>query len=159
MPESTDRIVKHVHIRAPRSRVWRAIADPEAFGAWFGARFDGPFEPGKRVDGRIVDPPGYEEAAWDIVIDRVEPEHYFSFRWHPYAIEPGIDYSGEPRTLIEFLLEEADGGTLLTVIESGFETIPLERRARAFEANEGGWAIQVERVREYVEAGRVAPIG
>jgi uncharacterized protein YndB with AHSA1/START domain len=155
---STDSIVKQVHINAPRSRVWRAVSDASEFGAWFGISFSAPFEAGKPAAGRIVDPPGYENAPFDMVVERIEPEHYFSLRWHPYAIDPATDYSQEPKTLIEFTLEEVGDGTLLTVVESGFDSVPLQRRAEAFEMNSGGWEIQVQRVRQYVETGTVSPI-
>ena len=150
--QTPDRIEKQILIKAPRSRVWRAISDATEFGKWFGAAFEAPFEAGKPTNGRIVDPPGYEDAPWDMVIERIETERLFSFRWHPYAINPGQDYTDEPRTLIEFTLQEVDGGTLLTVVESGFDQVPLERRAEAFRMNEGGWAEQVVRVRDYVHA-------
>ncbi len=158
MAQSTNRIEKQITINAPRSRVWRAVSDADEFGAWFGAKFAAPFEPGRQTEGKIVDPPGYEDAPWDMVIDRIEPEHYFSFRWHPYAIERGKDYSNEPRTLIEFTLEEVEGGTLLTIVESGFDEVPLERRATAFEMNAEGWTEQAQRVKRYVE-GRLAASG
>jgi uncharacterized protein YndB with AHSA1/START domain len=146
---STDRIEKKILLHAPRARVWRALTDSTEFGHWFGVRFDAPFKPGTPMHGVIVptavDPDvaksqkPYEGKPFEFVIDRIEPERLFSFRWHPFAIEEGIDYSAEPMTLIEFVLEEQGKETLLTVTESGFDQIPLARRARAFLANEGGW--------------------
>jgi uncharacterized protein YndB with AHSA1/START domain len=146
---ATDRIEKRVTLRAPRARVWRAIADAEEFGRWFGCRFAGSFAPGARVPGEIVDPPGYEHLRWEIVVERMEPERLFSFRWHPGAEQPD---PSEPMTLVTFTLDEAPGGTLLTLVESGFDALPPQRRARAFADNEGGWSEQVQRIARYVEA-------
>ncbi len=148
---STDQIEKTIFLRAPRSRVWRAIANAEEFGTWFGAKFESGFAPGARVKGRITTP-GYEHVIMDITIERVDPERLLSLRWHPYAIEPGVDYSGEPTTLVEFRLEEAPGGTRLTVTESGFDRIPVSRRAEAFRMNDQGWAEQMKNIERYVGA-------
>ena len=148
---STDRIEKTIVLRAPRSRVWRAIADAREFGSWFGAKLEGEFAPGVRVSGRITTP-GYEHLIMEITIERVDPERLFSYRWHPYAVDPGVDYSGEPTTLVEFRLEEVAGGTELTVIESGFDRIPVSRRAEAFRMNEQGWAEQMRNIERHVAA-------
>jgi uncharacterized protein YndB with AHSA1/START domain len=148
---STDRIEKSIFLRAPRSRVWRAIANAEEFGAWFGARLEGGFAPGARVTGRITTP-GYEHLIIDVTIERVDPERLLSLRWHPYSIEPGVDYSGEPTTLVEFRLEDAAGGTRLTVTESGFDRIPVSRRAEAFRMNDQGWAEQMKNIERHVAA-------
>ena len=148
---STDRIEKTVFLRAPRSRVWRAITTPEEFGAWFGVNLDGAFAPGKQVSGRMTIK-GFEHLPMEITIDRVEPERLFSYRWHPYAIDPKVDYSAEPMTLVEFRLEDAPGGTQLTVTESGFDRIPASRRAEAFRMNEGGWASQLRNIERHVAA-------
>lgn len=155
-----DRIEKKVLLRAPRSRVWAAISDARQFGAWFGVEFDGPFKAGGKVTGRIrpttVDPEvarqqePYAGTPFEFTVERVEPERLISFRWHPFAIEPGVDYSQEPCTLIEFVLEEAPDGTALTITESGFDRIPLERRAKAFAANEGGWEHQTRLLAGYL---------
>ena len=149
--DNTDRIEKTVVLRAPRSRVWRAIASPDEFGAWFGVKLEGSFAPGARVSGQIT-APGYEHVTMDITVERVDPEHLFSYRWHPYAIEPGVDYSSEPTTLVEFRLEEVAGGTRLTVVESGFDRVPLARRAEAFRMNEGGWTEQLKNIERHVAA-------
>jgi uncharacterized protein YndB with AHSA1/START domain len=146
---STDRIEKSIFLRAPRSRVWRAIANAEEFDAWFGVKLEGAFAPGARVSGRITTP-GYEHLIIDIAIERVDPERLFSYRWHPYAIETDVDYSGEPTTLVEFRLEDAPGGTRLTVIESGFDRIPVSRRAEAFRMNDQGWAEQLKNIERHV---------
>ena len=158
---TTDRIEKSVLLRAPRERVWNAIADSKQFGTWFGVELDAPFAPGKRVTGRItptkVDPEtarrqeAYKGREIEWTVDRIEPMNLFSFRWHPFAIDPNVDYSKEPTTLVVFELEDASGGTRLKITESGFDRIPIERRAKAFEANSGGWAKQTELIAKYVE--------
>jgi len=147
----TDRIEKSVLLRAPRSRVWRAITNVEEFGTWFGVRVESAFAQGARVQGRITTP-GYEHLTMDITIETVDPERLFSYRWHPYAIEPGMDYSREPTTLVEFRLDEVAGGTRLTVVESGFDRIPAARRAEAFRRNDEGWAQQVKNIERHVRA-------
>ena len=156
----TDRIEKNVLLRAPRSRVWRALTDSKEFGSWFGMRLDGPFAPGAKLRGVITPTTVDAEIAalqepyagkdFQLVVDRIEPERLFSFQWHPYEVQPGIDYSKEPMTLVTFTLEEQKGGVLLTVVESGFDKIPLSRRAEAFKANEGGWAKQMELIAKYL---------
>ncbi len=147
--ESTNRIEKTLVLRAARSRVWHAVADAAQFGAWFGVKLDGAFAPGARIEGKITTP-GYEHVTLEMNIERMEPESRMSFRWHPYAIEAGVDFSGEPTTLVEFLLEEVDGGTQLTVVESGFDRIPLARRAEAFRMNDEGWAEQLKNIARHV---------
>src|SRR5215475_2621877 len=146
---STDRIEKKIVLRAARSRVWRAIANAEEFGSWFQVKLEGPFVPGQRVKGPITYP-GYQHLVMDIVVEKVEPERLFSFRWHPNAIEPGKNYDAEPTTLVEFRLEEVPGGTELTVTESGFDGIPHPRRDTAYRGNDEGWSQQVENIRRYV---------
>ena len=146
---STDRIEKNIVLRATPSRVWRALTDPKEFGAWFGVELKGAFKPGARVRGQITHK-GYEHVPLEITVEKMEPENLFSFRWHPYAIDPGVDYSNEPTTLIEFKLEPVAEGTHLTVIESGFDRIPLERRAKAFASNEGGWSKVIHLVEKYL---------
>ncbi|OFW03527.1 MAG: vanillate O-demethylase oxidoreductase VanB [Acidobacteria bacterium RIFCSPLOWO2_02_FULL_67_36] len=163
MPTVTDRIEKKVLLRAPRARVWRAIVDSREFGKWFGVKFDGPFKAGEALRGAIVPTTVDAEVAaaqqpyagtvFEITVDRIEPERLFSFRWHPFAIEPGRDYSGEPTTLIAFALDEVAGGTMLTVTESGFDRISLERRAKAFTANEQGWEMQMKLIEKYLADG------
>jgi len=147
--ESTDRIERQIVLRAPRSRVWRAITDAKEFGAWFQAKLEGTFAPGENVKGRISIP-GYEHVGMDMKIERVEPESLMSFRWHPYAIDPKVDYSGEPTTLVEFRLTAVEGGTELTVVESGFEAIPIARRAEAFRMNDEGWTGQLGNIAKHV---------
>jgi uncharacterized protein YndB with AHSA1/START domain len=146
---NTDRIEKNVLLRAPKSRVWRALTNAEEFGSWFGARLDTGFAVGKQASGNITHP-GYEHLKLEVTVERMEAEDLFSFRWHPYAIDPEVDYSQEPTTLVEFRLEEVAEGTRLTVVESGFDRIPAERRAEAFRMNSGGWAQQMENIRRHV---------
>ncbi len=146
---STDRIEKNVLLRAPRSRVWRALTNAQEFGSWFGARLDTGFAVGQQATGNITHP-GYEHLKLEVTVERMEAEELFSFRWHPYAIDPEIDYSQEPTTLVEFRLEEVAEGTRLTVVESGFDRIPAERRAEAFRMNGNGWAQQMENIRRHV---------
>ncbi len=156
-----DRIEKTVELRAPLRRVWDAIGDATAFGAWFGADFDGPFVAGARLTGRIrpttVDPEvarlqaPHEGKAFEIVVEAVEPLRRLAFRWHPFAIDPATDHTREPTTLVELALEEMDGGTRLRIRESGFDRIPPERRAAAHAANDGGWEHQARLVARYVD--------
>ena len=148
---STDRIEKKIVLGAPRSRVWRAIANVEEFNTWFGVKLEGKFAPGARVTGKITTP-GYDHLTMDVTVEKVEPERLFSLRWHPYAIDPKVDYSGEPTTLVEFRLEDVAGGTQLTVVESGFDKIPADRRAEALRMNEGGWAEQLKNIERHVAA-------
>ncbi len=157
---NTDRIEKQILLRAPRKRVWRALTDSKEFAAWFGIKFDGQFKPGTLLRGVLVgttvDPEvakaqkAHEGLKCEITIEQMEPERLFSFRWHPFAVDPSVDYSIEPTTLVTFALAEVAGGVMLTVTESGFDRIPLERRAKAFEANDGGWTIMVKVFGEYV---------
>jgi uncharacterized protein YndB with AHSA1/START domain len=157
---STDRIEKKILLRAPLKRVWRALSDSTEFGTWFGLKVDGPFSPGVKMHGTIVPTKVNAEVAkaqkphqgkkFEITVEQMEPERLFSFRWHPYAIDPAVDYSAEPTTLIEFVLEEVRDGVMLTVTESGFDQIPLARRATAFTANEQGWSIMVKVIEEYL---------
>ena len=157
---NADRIEKKVLLQAPRKRVWRALSDSTEFGTWFGVKFDGPFTPGASMRGVIVPTKvnaevakaqkPYEGKPFDITIEQMEPERLFSFRWHPFAVEPGVDYSAEPTTLVVFALEETPDGVMLTVTESGFDQIPLARRAKAFTANEQGWGMVVKLVEEYL---------
>jgi uncharacterized protein YndB with AHSA1/START domain len=150
MPETrTDVIEKEIVVHAPRTRVWRAITDAREFGRWFQAEMKDPFVPGRRAEGRITYP-GYEHLTLEIQVERMEPEHLFSWRWHPYAIDPQQDYSNEPTTLVVFELEEVPGGTRIKVKESGFDQIPLARRAEAFRMNSDGWAAQVQNIARYV---------
>src|SRR5437867_125012 len=146
---TTDRIEKKIMLRAPRSRVWRALTDAREFGAWFRVKLEGGFAVGERVKGSITYP-GYEHLTMEVTVERMDAERLFSFRWHPYAIDPKVDYSSEPTTLVEFLLEEVADGTLLTVAESGFDRIPSGRRAEAYRMNSNGWAEQLKNIERHV---------
>jgi uncharacterized protein YndB with AHSA1/START domain len=169
--EITDRIEKRVQLRAPLARVWKAIADSGEFGRWFGAKLDGPFVAGATIRGTFlgefhadeliafqkqagVRPSGLRTIEPNEVfctVERIEPNRYFSFRWIPYGIDAEVDLASEPKTLVEFHLEEAGGGTLLTIVESGFDAVPAHRRERAFLMNDGGWTAQAEKLQKYVE--------
>ena len=151
MKSATDRIERAIVLRAPRARVWRALTDAREFGRWFGVKVDGVFAPGARMRGALTHK-GYEHVMWDITIDRMEPERLFSWRWHPGAVDPKRDYSKDPTTLVVFTLEEAQGGTLLTVVESGFDQVPSAYRATAFRGNDAGWAAQVKNIERHVAA-------
>ena len=157
---NTDRIEKKILLHAPLKRVWRALSDSTEFGTWFGVKFDGPFMPGAAMRGVIVTTKVNAEVAkaqkphegmpFEIMIERMDPERLFSFRWHPFAIDRNVDYSAEPTTLIEFALGEQPNGVMLTLTESGFDRIPLSRRVKAFEANEQGWGMMVKVLEEYL---------
>jgi uncharacterized protein YndB with AHSA1/START domain len=154
MPTTTvtpDRIEKQVTLDAPRSRVWRALTDVAQFNAWFGVKLSAPFVPGAEVSGQITIR-DYDHVTMTIWIEAMEPERFFSFRWHPYAIEPGVDYAAEPTTLVSFTLEESGQGTRLTIVESGFDAIPESRRAKAFAMNSSGWSGQAENIRKFLAA-------
>lgn len=166
MAGTTDRIEKTTLLRAPLDRVWRAISDSKQFGSWFGVEFDGPFVAGTHVTGRIVptsvdaeiakSQEPYRGRPFDFTIVRMEPMRLFSFRWHPFAVDPNVDYSKEPTTLVELALEQVAEGTKLVITESGFDQVPLERRAKAFEMNEQGWAAQAELIAKYLARASAA---
>jgi uncharacterized protein YndB with AHSA1/START domain len=145
----TDRIEKTVELKAPVARVWRALTDYKEFGTWFRCKLENPFVPGQVTRGRIAYP-GYEHLKWEAVVQKMEPERLFSFTWHPYAIDPNKDYSSETPTLVEFTLEKAGSGTLLRVVESGFDKIPAGRRPDALRMNERGWSEQLKNIAEYL---------
>ncbi len=158
MPTTTnDRITKEVLLRAPRDRVWRALSDSKEFGAWFGMEMEGAFEAGKAVRGRIrysdENDPMYQfrDMPFEMVIERMEAERLFSYRWHPGMPEPGKDYSNEPMTLVEITLAEHREGTLLTIVESGFDAIPAERRVEVFNMNTEGWEGQAMAINRYLQ--------
>jgi uncharacterized protein YndB with AHSA1/START domain len=160
MSTETDRIEKKIMLHASRERVWRALTDASEFGTWFGVKFESPFSPGATVHGTMVpttvDPDvarlqqEFEGFPFQISVERIEPQRLFSFRWHPHAIERGVDYSAEPTTLVEFALEEVANGIMLTVTESGFDRVPLARRVQAFSANEQGWGLVGKVIEKYL---------
>ena len=145
----TDRIEKRVVLRAPRARVWRALADSKEFGTWFRVKLDGPFAEGATVRGKITHP-GYEHVTMEMRVERIEPETYFAYRWHPYAVDAATDYSQEPMTLVEFRLDETPEGTILSIVESGFDRVPLARRDEAFRMNDSGWTGQAQNIQRHV---------
>ena len=144
-----DRIEKKIELKAPLARVWRALTDYREFGEWFRVRLDGPFVPGQPITGQITYP-AYEHLHFEAVVQKMEVERLFSFTWHPYGIDPNVDYSKETSTVVEFRLEKTSAGTLLTVTESGFDKLPSDRRLEAFRMNSEGWAIQVKNIGEYL---------
>ena len=144
-----DRIEKRIELKASVSRVWRALTDHREFGEWFRVNLEGPFVPGQIARGQITHP-GYEHLKWEAVVQKIEPERLFSFTWHPYAIDPQIDYSQETPTLVEFRLEKTLTGALLVLTESGFNKIPSNRRLEAFRMNDGGWAAQMKNIESHV---------
>jgi uncharacterized protein YndB with AHSA1/START domain len=160
---TTDRIERQVVLSAPLARVWSAVGDSTKFGEWFGMRLEGPFVPGRRlkatVAATVADPAiakmqePYAGTPFEIVVERVEPPHLLAFRWHPFGVDKATD-PDEPMTLVELRLEAAGDGTRLTMTESGFDALPLERRAKAFQANEGGWTMQCQLVAKYLATGR-----
>jgi len=144
-----DRIEKRIELKAPVSRVWRALTDYREFSEWFHVKLEGPFVSGQVSRGQITHP-GYEHVKWEAVVQQMEPERLFSFTWHPCAIDPNVDYSKETPTLVEFRLEETAGGTLLLLTESGFDKIPSDRRREAFRRNDGGWEQQMKNIESHV---------
>jgi len=156
----SDRIQKVVTLKASRERVWKAVSDAKQFGTWFGVDFNGDFKPGAQMTGTMrptqVDPEtakrqeAYAGRTFEFWVEEIQPPSRIAFRWHPYALDPKVDYSSEPKTLIVFQLDEVEGGTTVTITETGFDSIPLHRRAEAFKANEGGWAKQAELLEKYV---------
>jgi len=146
-----SKIEKFVELKCSVSRVWRALTDYREFGRWFRVKIDAPFAPGQISRGHITYP-GYEHLKWEAVVEAIEPERLFSFTWHPYAVDPDADYSDEQPTLVEFRLDPTANGTLLSVIESGFEKIPAHRRAEAFRANDAGWAEQMKNIERHISA-------
>jgi uncharacterized protein YndB with AHSA1/START domain len=159
-----DRIEKSALLKAPPERVWRAVSDAREFGSWFGVAFDGPFVAGQTITGRIVPTTADAEVAklqephtgkrFEFKVEAIQPPHRIAFRWHPFAMDPNVDYSKEPTTLIVFELTPEGKDTRLTIVESGFDAIPLARRAAAFTANDGGWTHQIRLVGKYLDAQR-----
>jgi uncharacterized protein YndB with AHSA1/START domain len=145
----SDRIEKRIELKAPIARVWRALTDYREFGEWFRVRLEGPFVPGQVAVGKITWP-GYEHITWKATVQTMEPERLFSFTWHPYSVDPNIDYSTETPTLVEFRLEATATGTLLLLTESGFDKISENRRYEAFQRNDGGWTQQMKNIEDHV---------
>ncbi|MBY0357185.1 MAG: SRPBCC family protein [Candidatus Obscuribacterales bacterium] len=145
----SNSIEKQIELKAPISRVWKALTDHQEFGKWFCVKIETPFVPGEIAQGQLTYP-GYEHLRWAVVVQKMEPEKLFSYTWHPYAVDPDVDYSDETPTLVEFKLEAIESGTLLTVIESGFDKLPEHRRIDAFRMNDGGWTEQMQNIKNYV---------
>jgi uncharacterized protein YndB with AHSA1/START domain len=145
----SNAIEKRIELKAPVSRVWRALTDYREFGEWFRVRLEKPFVPGEEAAGQILHP-GYEHITWRAVIRAIEPERLFSFTWHPYSVDPNLDYSAEEPTLVEFRLEPTASGTLLILTESGFDKVPAHRRDEAFRRNDGGWTQQMKNIESHV---------
>ncbi len=153
MTSSTDRIEKEILLKAARSRVWRALSSAEEFGSWFGVALKGQtFAAGQLVRGLMNGGCGHENLMFEALIVEMKPERLFSYRWHPYAVDSAIDYSKEETTLVVMELSDVEGGTLLKVVESGFDKVPAARRAEALRMNTGGWEAQLQNVARYVEA-------
>jgi uncharacterized protein YndB with AHSA1/START domain len=147
-----NRIEKRIELKAPLSRVWRAISDYREFGAWFKVSIEAPFVAGQPARGRITHP-GYEHVVWNVIVQRIEPERLFSFTWHPYGIDPKVDYSKETPTLVEFHLSATPSGTLLIITETGFDQVPPARQAEAYRMNDSGWAQQIRNIENHVARG------
>ncbi|MDQ2768835.1 MAG: SRPBCC family protein [Gemmatimonadota bacterium] len=150
-PTSTDRIEKQIVLDATQSRVWRAVTDYREFNAWFGVAFTTPFKVGGKSSGNITIK-GYDHMVMDAWVEKIEPETFFSFRWHPNATDANVDYSKDPTTLVSFTLEKVKEGTKLTIVETGFDSLPEWRRATAFKSNDSGWASQTKRIAEFIRA-------
>jgi uncharacterized protein YndB with AHSA1/START domain len=146
----SNSIEKRIELNAPVSRVWRALTDYREFGEWFRVKLDGPFVPGEVSTGNITYP-GYEHLKWEATVQKMEPEWLFSFTWHPYAVDPNVDYSNEPSTLVEFRLEPMDNRTVVYLTEMGFDALPKDRRFEAFRMNEEGWTEQMTNIENYLK--------
>lgn len=147
----TNRIETSVAINAPIELVWRALTDHREFGAWFGVALEGPFTAGRMARGQMTIS-GYEHLKWEATVKKMEAPRYFAFTWHPYAVDPEIDYSTEPPTLVEFHLEPTDTGTRLQVVETGFDALPAHRRPDALRMNEAGWSFQMQNIKGHAES-------
>lgn len=146
----SNTIEKSIEIKASRSRVWKALTDSKEFGTWFGIKIEGPFAVGEVSKGMFtID--GFTHVPWSSTIKAMEEPGYFAYTWHPYAVDPEVDYSGEPETLVEFWLEETSGTTLVKVRETGFDNLPPHRIADALRANTNGWGFQLENIKKYAE--------
>ena len=143
-------IEKSIQLNFPRHRVWQALTTAREFAAWFGVTLEGEFIAGQPTFGKF-DNQKYAHVRFEVLVETITPETLFTYRWRPFAMDEGVDYSAEPRTLVAFTLEDRDGGTLLTVVESGFDGIPAARRVKAFEMNTQGWAGQMVRIEKYLQ--------
>ena len=150
-----DRIERKVLLNASRKHVWDALTDAEQFGSWFGIALKGKtFEAGRTIEAPITYP-SYEHVIWKAKIERILPQTLFSFWWHPFAVDAGVDYDKETPTLVEFTIEDHAPGILLRVVESGFNAVPEARRQKAFKMNSRGWDEQMSNIENYLnQAGR-----
>lgn len=146
----SDHIEKTIVLNAQIDRVWRALTDHTEFGEWFRVRLDGPFVPGQQTTGHIAYP-GYEHLIWQATVIKMDPPALFAFTWHPYAVDPNVDYAQEPPTTVTFRLEQTPAGTRLTITESGFDALPPDRKPIALRMNDGGWSTQLTNIRTHVE--------
>lgn len=144
-----DRIEKVVELAAPVSRVWRALTDHEEFGQWFRVRLDGPFEVGATTTGHITYP-GHEHVKWESLTERMEHQQVFAFSWPPSAVDPDTNYGDDAKVTVEFRLQPTEGGTRLTIIETGFLQFPESKRLDVLRSNKEGWDIQARNIAEYV---------
>jgi uncharacterized protein YndB with AHSA1/START domain len=147
----TDSIKKTIVLNAPIERVWRALTDHTEFGEWFRVHLDGPFVPGQQSTGHITYP-GYEHIVWHATVVTMDRPSLFAFTWHPYAVDPNVDYTQEPPTTVTFRLEQTPAGTHLTVTESGFDALPPDRKPIALRMNDGGWSVQLTNIQTHVES-------
>jgi uncharacterized protein YndB with AHSA1/START domain len=143
-----DTIEKRIELKAPISRVWRALTNHVEFGQWFRVDLEGPFVVGQLSLGRITYP-GYEHMKWEALIETMRTNELFSFKW-PHPADPNDPNSAKTWTLVEFRLTPTATGTLLVVRESGFSQLPASQRAEAFRSNEGGWAEQMTNIERHV---------
>ncbi len=146
----TDSIERSISLSAPVERVWRALTDHCEFGQWFRVAIEAPFVAGQASTGHIT-LKGYEHVRWNVRIVTMDAPRHFAFTWHPYAVDPAIDYDAEEPTLVMFRLEPDGAGTKLTVIESGFDKVPEHRRDEAIRMNGGGWTAQIDNIRMHVD--------
>jgi uncharacterized protein YndB with AHSA1/START domain len=150
MSSTTDRIERQIVLKATRARIWQALTNIEEFNSWFRVKIPGKkFVAGQKFSGQVTYP-GYEHIVFEVTIEKSEPERLLAWRWHPAAIDPKADYSSEPTTLVEFTLQDAVGGTLLTVVESGIDKIPVARRLEVFRGNSEGWDMQMQNIEKHV---------
>lgn len=146
-----NQIEKTIRLKAPMSRVWRALTDHREFSEWFKMNLNAPFVAGSETIGH-VNCGAAENLEVRIKVVKMEPETLFSYTWHPYAIDPDRDYSAEEPTHVTFRLADHGGETELTVTETGFPNLPADRRLEAFRMNTEGWTVQVDNIKRYVEA-------
>ena len=160
MTHATDHIERETLLKAPRAQVWRALSRPSEFGQWFGVAFrDGEIRPGELLQGRVTTP-GYDHLLFEAWIEQVEPERRLSFRWHPDAGPAGmarsLDPAQDPTTLVSFELSDVAGGTWLRILETGYDSLPPERRLKAYRENSQGWDEQLRNIAAHVEASLAA---